>query len=173
MSEGSEKLDGLSYRLLMEYLKDSSRSEGQIAKVLGVSQPTVSKLKSKLLTSGIVRHFSAIPALSKIGYEILAFSLIKFNTENVMNNWAEVTKMAKDWMQKHPEIIFDSRAEGMGVDAINISVHKDYAAYKEFLAQSKLIWGKFFSEMNYILVDIQQGINKPLSFKYLADEPEK
>jgi DNA-binding Lrp family transcriptional regulator len=157
----------------MEYLKDSSRSEKQIAKVLGVSQPTVSKLKSKLLTSGIVRHFSAIPALSKMGYEILAFSLIKFNRENVMNNWPEVKNLAKNWIQKHPEIIFDSRAEGMGIDAITISIHKDYATYKDFLVQSKTTWGKFFSEMNYILVDLQQGINKPLSFKYLAEDSKK
>ena len=41
-------------RLLLEYLKDSNRSDRQVAKELGVSQPTVSRLKAKLLKEGFV-----------------------------------------------------------------------------------------------------------------------
>ena len=71
-------------RLLLEYLKDSNRSDKQIAKVFGVSQPTVSRMRSRLLEEGLVRHFSAIPDFAKMGYEIMAFSFIKFNMEQVM-----------------------------------------------------------------------------------------
>ena len=67
--------------LLLEYLKDSNRSDKQIAKVLGVSQPIVSRMRSRLLEEGVVRHFSAIPDFAKMGYEIMAFSFIKFNME--------------------------------------------------------------------------------------------
>ncbi|PVX25518.1 MAG: hypothetical protein CW691_04320 [Candidatus Bathyarchaeum sp.] len=160
------------FRLLLEYLKDSNRSDKEIAKVLGVSQPTVSRMKTKLLGSGIVRHFSAIPNPAKMGYDILAFSLVKFNVENVMKNLPEIEKLARTWAHSHPEILFDSRAEGMGIDAITISIHKDYASYKEFLAQSKNTWGKFMFDVNFILVDLKAGVNKPFSFKYLADDKE-
>jgi len=67
--------------LLLEYLKDSDRSDREIAKVLGVSQPTVSRLKSKLVKEGLIRHFSAIPDFAKMGYEIMAFSFVKFNMD--------------------------------------------------------------------------------------------
>ena len=73
------------YCLLLEYLKDSSRSDRELAKILGVSQPTISRMRAKLLKDGIIDHFSAIPDLTKIGYEILAISFVKFNVSNIEN----------------------------------------------------------------------------------------
>ncbi|MHC3129646.1 MAG: Lrp/AsnC family transcriptional regulator [Candidatus Bathyarchaeota archaeon] len=155
--------------LLFEYLKDSNRSDRQIAKVLGVSQPTVSRMKSRLLEEGVVRHFSAIPDFAKMGYEIMAFSFVKFNMEQVM----EIEEKTKEWMQSHPEIIFSSRAEGMGMDAVTVSLHKNYAEYTNFIMENKEKRGKFMAEVHYILVDVGGDVTKPLSFKYLAEKKEK
>ena len=80
----------------------------------------------------------------------------------------EKQKTAKN----HPEIIFTSRAEGMGMDAITVTVHKDYAAYKEFLLKNKKLWGKFMADVHYILVHLNGEITKLLSFKYLAEKQE-
>ena len=154
--------------LLLEYLKDSNRSDKQIAKVLGVSQPTVSRMRSRLLEEGLVRHFSAIPDFAKMGYEIMAFSFVKFNVEQVM----EIEEKTKEWMQSHPEIIFSSRAEGMGMHAVTVSLHKNYAEYLIFIMENKK-WGKFMAEAQYILVDLGGDVAKPLSFKYLAEKQEK
>jgi DNA-binding Lrp family transcriptional regulator len=153
-------------RLLLEYLKDSNRSDRQLAKVLGVSQPTVSRMKNRLLKKGLVRHFSAIPDFAKMGYEIMAFSFVKFNMEQVM----KIEEKIKEWVQSHPRIIFSSRAEGMGMDAINVSLHKNYAEFTNFLLEHKNKWGKFMAEAHYILVDLGGNITKPLSFKYLAEK---
>jgi DNA-binding Lrp family transcriptional regulator len=81
MGKGSKSKKSKLMSLLFEYLKDSNRSDRQIAKVLEVSQPTVSKMKNKLLEAGLVRNFSAIPDLAKMGYEIMAFSFVKFNID--------------------------------------------------------------------------------------------
>jgi DNA-binding Lrp family transcriptional regulator len=160
-------------RLLFEYLKDSDRSDQQIAKELGVSSPTVSRLKKKLITGGLISHFSAIPDLGKMGYEILAFSIIKFNRDLMAGRMPEIIKKAKTWVKSNPEILFDSLAEGMGVDAVTVSVHKNYAAYKDFLAQNRITWGKLLSDVHFILVDLNGYINKPFSFKYLAEDHDK
>jgi DNA-binding Lrp family transcriptional regulator len=154
--------------LLLEYLKDYNRSDRQIAKMLGVSQPTVSRMRSRLLEKGLVRHFSAIPDFAKMGYEIMAFSFVKFNMDQVM----EIEEKAKEWAQSHPEIIFSSRAEGMGMDAVTVSLHKNYAEYMSFLMENKK-WRKFMAEAQYILVDLGGDVVKPLSFKYLAEKQEK
>jgi DNA-binding Lrp family transcriptional regulator len=154
--------------LLWEYLKDSNRSDKQMAKVLGVSQPTVSRMKSRLLEEGVVRHFSAIPDFAKMGYEIMAFSFVKFDLEQIM----KIEEKTKEWVQSQPEIIFSSRAEGMGMDAVTVSLHKNYAEYKNFITENKK-WGKFVSEAHYILVDLGGDVAKPLSFKYLAEKKEK
>lgn len=85
-----------------------------------------------------------------MGYTIMAFSFVKFNLDQVM----DIEGKAKDWAKNHPEIIFTSMAEGMGMDAITVTVHKDYAAYKEFFMKNKRIWGKFMADVHYILVDL-------------------
>jgi DNA-binding Lrp family transcriptional regulator len=155
--------------LLLEYLKDSNRTDRQMAKILGVSQPTVFRMRNRLLKEGLVRHFSAIPDFAKMGYEIMAFSFVKFNMEQVM----EIEEKAKEWTQSHPEIIFSSRAEGMGMDAITVSLHKNYAEFMNFLMENKNIGRHLMAEVDYILVDLGGNVTKPLSFKYLAEKKEK
>jgi len=155
--------------LLLEYLKDSNRTDRQMAKILGVSQPTVFRMRNRLLKEGLVRHFSAIPDFAKMGYEIMAFSFVKFNMEKVM----EIEEKAKEWAQSYPEIIFSSRAEGMGMDAITVSLHKNYAEFTNFLMENKNIGRHFIAEVDYILVDLGGNVTKPLSFKYLAEKKEK
>lgn len=164
----SVKKDKLT-SLLLEYLKDSNRTDRQMAKIVGVSQPTLFRMRNRLLKEGLVRHFSAIPDFAKMGYEIMAFSFVKFNMEQVM----EIEEKAKEWTQSHPEIIFSSRAEGMGMDAITISLHKNYAEFTNFLTENKNIGRHFIAEVDYILVDLGGNVIKPLSFKYLAEKKEK
>jgi DNA-binding Lrp family transcriptional regulator len=136
-----EKKAKLMLLLLQEYLKDSNRSDKKIAKALGVSQPTISKMKNRLLDEGLVSHFSAIPDFTKIGYEIMAFSFIKFNSEGIsdfsMKYVTKIKKRAIAWAESNPCIIFDAMVAGMGIDAINISLHKDHVTYQEFLRDSK------------------------------------
>ncbi|MFA5364838.1 MAG: Lrp/AsnC family transcriptional regulator, partial [Candidatus Bathyarchaeia archaeon] len=72
MTGSSSGLNNKMLQLLLEYLKDSNRSDGEIANNIGVSQPTVSRMKSKLIKDGVIDHFSAIPDFTKMGYEILA-----------------------------------------------------------------------------------------------------
>jgi len=155
--------------LLLEYLKDSNRTDRQMAKILCVSQPTVFRMRNRLLKEGLVRHFSAIPDFAKMGYEIMAFSFVKFNMEKVM----EIEEKAKEWAQSYPEIIFSSSAEGMGMDAITVSLHKNYAEFMNFLMENKNIGRHFIAEVDYILVDLGGNVTKPLSFKYLAEKKEK
>jgi len=169
MGKRSDVKKGKLMSLLLEYLKDSNRSDRQMAKVIGVSQPTVSRMRSRLLEAGLVRHFSAIPDFAKMGYEIMAFSFVKFNMAQVM----EIEEKTKEWMQSHPEIMFSSRAEGMGMDAVTVSLHKNYAEYMNFLMENKKKWRKFVAETHYILVDLGGDVAKPLSFKYLAEKKEK
>ena len=147
-------------RTLLEYLKDSDRPDSKIAKELGVCQATVSRLKSKLLKEGYITHFSAIPNFAKTGYEILAFSFVKFNMKQV----PEIEDRSEDWAMSHPEIVFTARADGLGADAITISLHKDYAAYKDFFAENKNLFGKMMAE---VIKKLSPRSWKPWSGQYI------
>ena len=66
--------------LLLELLKDSKRSHREIAKVLGISQPTVTKMRQKLVKEGAIQEFTIIPDFARMGYEIMAISCIRTKT---------------------------------------------------------------------------------------------
>ena len=42
-------------RVLLEYLKDSKRSDREIAKIVGVSQPTITRMRQRLVKEGAIR----------------------------------------------------------------------------------------------------------------------
>ena len=169
MGRNPDGLNGKLLRLFFEYLKDSNRSDKQMAKVLRVSQPTMSQMKRRLVEDGLVEHFSVIPNFSKIGYEIMAFSCVKFKTEKL----AEIEGKAKEWAQRNHEIIFSSRAEGMGMDAITISVHRNYAEYDNFVKRNKLLWGDLMEETHHMLIDLKGEVTKPFSLRSLAEKQKK
>ena len=90
-------------------------------------------MRAKLLKDGIIDHFSAIPDLTKMGYDLLAISFVKFD----MNNIANMKKGTHYWVQNHPEIIFSADCEGLGMNAITLSLHKSYAENKQFSSKNK------------------------------------
>ena len=157
------------FRLLWEYMKDSSRSDKQMAKVMGVSESTISLMKRRLVVDGLVGEFSVMPNLAKIGYEIMAFSCVKFKPEKI----TEIEAKAKEWAQKNHEILFTSRTQGMGMDALTISVHKNYADYDKFVKMNRKLWGDLMAETHNLLIDLKGEVTKPFSLKYLAEKQKE
>jgi len=154
--------------LLLELLKDSKRSDRELAKVLGVSQPTVSRMRSRLVKEGVIREFTVIPNFEKMGYEIMAISCIKAKTTMI----TELEEKAEKWWKKYPNVIFVSRAQGMGKNGVMISLHKSYTDYSKFLSESLLEWGDDLEEYDSMLIDLKERIVKPLSLAYLAEVEE-
>ncbi len=144
--------------LLLELLKDSKRSDRELAKVLGVSQPTVSRTRSKLVKEGMIKEFTVIPDFVKMGYEIMAISCFK----------SKVTELEKVTMAK-PNIIFASNGQGMGKNAVMISLHRNYADFSNFLLNLRLEGGDNLRDYDTMLISLKEKAVKPLSLKYLAE----
>ena len=155
-------------KLLLELMKDSKRSDREIAKVLGVSQPTVSRMRSRLVKEGVIKEFTAIPDFVKLGYEIMAISCIKTKMAMI----TELEEKAEKWWKKYPNVIFVSRAQGMGKDGVLISLHKSYTDYSNFLAEGLREWGDAVEEYDSMLIDLKGRIVKPLSLAYLSELKE-
>ncbi len=60
-------------KILHELIKKSSRSDHEIAKVIEVSQPTVTRLRNQLEKEGIIREYTIIPDLTKMGIQLWPF----------------------------------------------------------------------------------------------------
>jgi len=119
--------------LLLELLKDSKRSDRELAKVLNVSQPTVSRMRSRLVKEGIIRDFTVIPDFTKMGYEILAITFIKAMGIFSSKEYSDIRKQGLEWLAKQPNIIMGGACEGMGMNSFIISVHKSYSDHSEFM----------------------------------------
>ena len=70
----------IELKLVAELLKNSHRSDRELAKVLGVSQPTISRLTERLRKMGAIREYTIIPDFNKLGFHICALTFADFVT---------------------------------------------------------------------------------------------
>lgn len=148
---------------LVELIKNSCRSDRKLAKVLGTSQPTVTRMRNKLVKEGIIQEFTVIPDFVKMGFEIVAVTLAKTRFDPKLRERLKKSVMAK------PNIIFCAECEGLGKNRICISFHKNYAGYSKFITNYMTEWRDVIESYDTILISIPGSIVKPLSLKYLTE----
>jgi len=68
-------------RLLFELMKNAKRSDREIAKIIGVSQPTITRMRQRLEKTAIV-DYTIIPDWTELGFEIMATTLLKADYQN-------------------------------------------------------------------------------------------
>lgn len=158
--------------LLQELLKDSSRSDRELAKALGTSQPTLSRLRKKLVQCEFVKNYTVIPDFYKMGYRILAITLVKskFNFASPEQRELSDTR-ARTWMMKKPNVVFCDYCRGLGMDGIMISLHKSYQEFDEFMIEHNSKLGIQIKESQNILINFKEEDSvKPFNLKYLAED---
>jgi DNA-binding Lrp family transcriptional regulator len=109
-------LKGNTNKILNAILKHPRASDRYIAQLIGISQPTVSRTRAKLIDKNLLK-FEAIPNLVELGYEIVALTVFSSidDLEALVNN---------------DKVIFISDCEqGLLV----ISVHEKYHDYAGFI----------------------------------------
>ena len=157
-------------RLVSEMLKNSKKSDRELAGILGVSQPTVSRTRARI-EKEYIKTYTIIPDFKKLGYEIMAFTLakIKASSENIA--FEEMMQKSKEWVVKHPNIIFAADGEGFGKDLVLISLHKNYSEYATFIRSFALDSGSSLDNFESFLVSVGSGYTlRDFDLKYLADD---
>ncbi len=159
----------IELKLISELIKNSRRSDRELAKAIGISQPTVSRVRSRLEKEGLI-EYTAVPNLAKLGFEIIAVTLAKRNCQK--HPEYDIQK-AKDFAKKNPNIIFGSSGNGLGYDRIGISIHKNYAEYSKFMQESKVYWGDLMSFDSFLISLKSKDVVQPLSLRHFADYMRK
>jgi len=165
-----KELKSLDYKLLSELIRNSRRSDRELAKVLHVSQPTVTRRRA-LLEKELIDGYTAIPRWEKLGYELFAITFVKIKAVIASKEkYSETRKKGLEWVTKQPCIIMSGACRGMGVDSFMISIHKSYKDYDDFLRNHRLELGEFAEDVQSILVNLGgKEILKPLSFMCLFE----
>jgi DNA-binding Lrp family transcriptional regulator len=155
-------------QLLRELLKNSKRSDRQLAKVLGVSQPTITRTRRKLEQEGIIQEYTIIPDFRKMGFEILAITFVKMRPDLLT---PEIMEEAKKYGEKWPNVILVSGGEGLGMTGVIVSFHKNYTEYHHRLNLLRVDWKEFSEDIRSFIVSLGEEAYKRLSLTYLKDVP--
>jgi DNA-binding Lrp family transcriptional regulator len=163
-------MKSIDYKILFALMKNSKISDRQLAKEIGVSQPTVTRRRARLEKEAI-DGYTAIPKWKTLGYEILAFTFIKSKQELWLKKNVHVFReRGTKWMMKHPNVLMSGGSRGMNMDGFMISVHRSYSSLDKFLSEQKNELGDMFTDIQTVIVNLGgSDILKPLHLKYLAD----
>jgi DNA-binding Lrp family transcriptional regulator len=154
-------------RLVSEMLKNSKKSDRELAGILGVSQPTVSRTRARI-EKEYIKTYTIIPDFEKLGYQIMAFTLAKKASGNEA---AAKMAQANEWVNQQPNVIFGSEGEGLGKDLVLISFHRNYLAYAEFMQSFAMNMGSSLNNFESFLVSVGTGGKlRDFDLKYLADD---
>ena len=148
--------------LLYELMKNSKRSDRELAKVVEVSQPTITRMRKKLEKSEYIREYTIIPALEKLGFEIIALNFLLTSTK------PKDIKEMQEWVSVSQKIIFSSLGEGLdGKTLLLVSIHKNFTDFSEFTRELRGILGLKAGSMESFLVSPKPDMVKHFSFKNL------
>lgn len=162
-------LKDVELKLISELIKNSRRSDRELAKAIGISQPTVSRVRLRLEKEGLI-EYTAVPNLAKLGFEIIA---IIVGTRNFEKHPQLELPKAQDFIKRHPNTIFVASGLGLGGDKLGISIHKNYAEYSKFMQELKAEWADIMNVGTFLISLKGNDVLQPLSFKGFADYLKK
>jgi DNA-binding Lrp family transcriptional regulator len=165
------KLKDLDLQIISELMKNAKISDREVAKKLGVSQPSVSRRRARLEREKLIAY-NVTPNFEEFGYDLLAFTFVHldFNfSSGVFGD--EAAELMSKAIRKHPNVIFASSGRGLGYEAILLSVHKHFGGYQEFKNSLRADLGKQARDIRSFAISMK-GDNtfRPLSFAYLHDQ---
>jgi len=116
-------LDEIDRKLLQELLKDSKRSQRELAKAIGVSTATVINHISRLESAGVVKDYTVMVDWERLGYELTVIIEITVSRGKLL----EVEKA----ISKLPYIcaVYDITGE---IDSIAVAKFKNRQELSEF-----------------------------------------
>jgi len=112
MIDDGDIMKDVELRLICELIRNCRKSDRELAKAIGVSQPTVSRVRTRLEREGVI-SYGAMPDLGKLGYEIIAITFAEWKREQYPD---EKVPEALDFLKRHPNMLFVSTGMGLGSD---------------------------------------------------------
>lgn len=161
-------------QLLHELLKNSKRSDRDLAKLLGVSQPTLTRMRKRLEKDNYILDYTAVPNMTKLGYEIIAFTFFDVDRFDPKTGDLDsvVGERAHKWVGNNNKVLFAAGGEGLeGKNCMMITVHRDFTDYTDFVTDLRGQWAHKIEGMESFLVSLKAKMPKPFSFRNMEITP--
>jgi DNA-binding Lrp family transcriptional regulator len=157
-------------RLISELMKNSRRSDRELAKAVGVSQPTVSRMIKKLEKEGVIKEYTMVPDFKRLGYNLMAATFLGKQETMEEEERRELLKGVSE-MEKETPIANLIVVNGIGLEKgrMIINLFKDYSSYVDALRIIKNLPNIDADKVESFLVDLNDKLNfRILSMKELA-----
>ena len=164
-------MKNVELKLISELMKNSRRSDRDLARVIGVSQPTVTRIRTRLEKEGYIAEYTMIPNFLKLGFHIGALTFIKMREVLDQKQLVEARQLGQQIAKSSfPEVIVAERGRGLGYQVISVSLHKDYAAYMDFMDRLRQTPMFGNPEIESFLMNLDDKIHyRSLTFSTLAN----
>jgi hypothetical protein len=114
----------------------------------------------------MIQDYTITPDFRKMGFELLALTLIKMKAEI---RSPKVLEAAKKYTEKFPNAIFAGIGEGLGMTSVILSFHYDFTDYTRKWNQMRVDWKDYIQEITSFIVSMETGVIKRFSTTYLKD----
>jgi DNA-binding Lrp family transcriptional regulator len=174
MKAGERTLKNTEVRLISELMKNSRRSDRDLAKAVHVSQPTVSRAIKKLEEQGLIKEYTMVPDFTMLGFELMALTFISNEPTLSPREADEGRRVAQEKVKESPgNIIMLERGMGLKHSGVIISFHRDYSDYRRFVQEFKeaqTTQAYVQENVESFLIDLKDKIRyRPLALSALAD----
>jgi DNA-binding Lrp family transcriptional regulator len=150
-------------------MKNSKQSDRELAKKLGVSQPTVTRTRTRLEKEGYIKEYTLIPDFGKLGFEIMALNLIKLRKEPSEEERKKLAEFGAEYEKRNPfALVLAVSGIGAGYNRATISFHENYRSLMEFVRESKQTpWSEFYDYDTFI-ISLADDHYRSLTFSTVA-----
>jgi DNA-binding Lrp family transcriptional regulator len=159
-------------KMLAELVKNARRSDRELAKSIGTSQPTATRLRTKLEREGYIKEYCAIPDVTKIGYSILALTFLKLDLKLSQTELREFKNTHFEALSKNPFAVFLIKTGmGLGYDAVVLSLHENYASCDQFRGVCRDSMSTNITNMDTFLINlVEEKTSLPFTFSLFANQ---
>lgn len=153
-------------KLIAELMKNSRRSDRELAHALKISQPTVSRTRIRLEKEGYIREYTIVPAFEKLGFQVASVILIKLRQRLSAEEVEKARQISlKDMAEKAPEeIVLFTRGMGDGYTGVLVAFHRNYSGFTQLLNRIREYPFVDHSATLSFLVDLTD----PVQYRYLT-----
>ncbi len=138
-------------KVLIELLENGRKPDKHIAKDIGTTQTTVTRIRQKLEREEYVENYRARANLKKAGLSIIVTTIFEWTDFSKK----DVRELAKKYILKHPSVVFFARGKGMsGKTTIIITAHQNFQEYDIFVDGIREKWDTYIRNFDCFMTSV-------------------
>jgi DNA-binding Lrp family transcriptional regulator len=158
-------------RLISELMKNSRRSDRELGRVLGISQPTVSRMIKKLEKEGVIQEYTMIPDFAKLGFQLMGLTFLKLKKPLKKEETEKVIENGKKAAKSEPfAALMRESGLGFGYDGVMVTLYQNYTEYCKHMDYTRQFGFLEAQDMESFLISLGNKVRfRPLTLSTTAN----